>query len=751
MNRSIFVRLLALAGVVFVLVAPPVVADETAPAAAAAPAPAAATQAPAAAECPAPNRPVADKWALIIGISQFADPSLNLKYPAKDAKDLYNYLVTDGRFAKDHVKLLIDHKATRENILSAVGDKWLPKVANADDLVVVFISSHGSPSDTNVGNVSYIVAHNTDKANLYATGVAMQDLSEIFKSRVKSDRLVLIMDACHSGNAASDTKGLVRATNVSAEELAAGTGKIVISSSEPSQQSWESKDYQNGVFTHQLIEGLRQKESACTLGEAFQFMKDKVQEEVLRDQGAMQTPVMRGTTGGTGLALAAAPTRPGPVPADAEPANPEAAESQEEATPVAMVTPAEANAAAARLWETYLESGVKARTEGRYAESEKMLKESIAEAEKLGTEKAQYASSLNELGELERVRGQYTDAEPLLKRALAIREKALGAQEPAVAQSLNNVALVLQGKGKYSEAETLLRRALEIAKLKPGEETAESAQIMNNLARDLFEKGKYAEAEQLCRRSLAIRESVLGADSPFVAESLVTLGRLNYKLGKYPDARKLLVRSIAIREKILGPEHPDLIESLNSLAQLATVQRRYTEAEPLYYRSLAIAEKAFGPDHAAVADSLNQLALLYELRLKFQQAETNYKRALEIREKALGPNHPAVAESLTNLAWLTYAQEQYPQADSLFRRAQSISERALEPDNPTVAATLEYYAYLLRATSRMTQATQLQAKVKAMRAKHTLENPNSRLKTDSAILSARSYALSAKRLSDKKN
>src|SRR5215470_3589750 len=223
MNRSLSARLLVLAGIFFVLLAPPVIAEDnappaadgtSAPAAAGTSAPAAAgTSAPAAAgtsappaagatvgaetqpaatgaSTPAPNRPVADKWALIIGISEFADSSLNLKYPAKDARDLYDYLVGDGHFAKDHVKLLVNEKATREQILSAVGDKWLPKVVNPDDLVVVFISSHGSPSDTNVGNVSYIIAQDTDKSNLYGTGVAMQDLSDIFKTRIKSDRLV---------------------------------------------------------------------------------------------------------------------------------------------------------------------------------------------------------------------------------------------------------------------------------------------------------------------------------------------------------------------------------------------------------------------------------------------------------------------------------------------------------------------------------------------------------------------------------
>jgi hypothetical protein len=41
-----------------------------------------------------PEKPVADKWALVVGISNFKDASINLKYAAKDATDFRNYLIS---------------------------------------------------------------------------------------------------------------------------------------------------------------------------------------------------------------------------------------------------------------------------------------------------------------------------------------------------------------------------------------------------------------------------------------------------------------------------------------------------------------------------------------------------------------------------------------------------------------------------------------------------------------------------------
>ncbi len=259
------------------------------------------------------NRPVRDKWALIIGISNFQDKNLNLKYPAKDARDFHDFLIKEANFAPDHVKLLVDEKATLATILSELVDKWLPRVANPDDLVLIYISSHGSASDMDIGGVNYLLAHDSQVDSLYASGLPMQDLTRIIKGRVHSDRVVLVLDACHSGAAeAAGSKGLYRKGNLDAEAVAQGTGQLVISSSQPSQVSWESKNYQNSVFTRCLIESLRKNGSATTLGDAFQNLKDRVQEEVLRERGVMQTPVLKTRWKGNDLRLSTPAVSPRP-------------------------------------------------------------------------------------------------------------------------------------------------------------------------------------------------------------------------------------------------------------------------------------------------------------------------------------------------------------------------------------------------------------------------------------------------------
>lgn len=254
--------------------------------------------------------PVADKWALIVGISKFNDEKINLKFAAKDATDFADFLIKHENFAPDHVLLLTDDKATRKNILESLGSKWLPRLAMPSDLVVLYFSTHGSPSDIDEGGVNYLIAHDTELDNLYATGIPMQDLVHMIKGRVHSDRIVIFLDACHSGATTADGKGIVRVSNVDADAVVQGTGQLVISSSAPNERSWESKNDSNGVFTKHLISALSKNGAATTLGSAFGELKQEVQAEVLRDRAQLQTPVMRSKWQGADLALALPPVKP---------------------------------------------------------------------------------------------------------------------------------------------------------------------------------------------------------------------------------------------------------------------------------------------------------------------------------------------------------------------------------------------------------------------------------------------------------
>jgi TPR repeat protein len=255
-------------------------------------------------------RPILDKWAVVIGIDKFQNNSIpKLQYPSKDARDFAKFLVEKGNFAADHVLLLTNEQATLGKIKEVIGDSWLPQRARKDDLVLVFASTHGSPKEIDVAGENFLVVYDTDPLKLFSTGIKFADLAPTIKDRTSCDRVVLLLDACSSGAANVGGKGMVRTGNFDVAALA-GEGQIVISSSAADQRSFESKRYENGVFTKQLIASLQSNGSRTTLTEAFRNLKEQVENEVQFDRKQTQTPVMRSRWKGGELILISVPARP---------------------------------------------------------------------------------------------------------------------------------------------------------------------------------------------------------------------------------------------------------------------------------------------------------------------------------------------------------------------------------------------------------------------------------------------------------
>ncbi len=263
----------------------------------------------------AKGSPVRDKWALIVGIGQFQNGNIpQLKFANKDARDFRDFLVNEANFSPDHVRLLLDDKATQRRVLSELGTKFLARVAKPDDLVVIYFSTHGSSSQADIRGKNFIVAYDSDPEDLFSTGIEMDKILESVDSRVLSKRVLLVLDACHSGVVTKGAKGLSRSGNFDAEKLAQGSGQLVITSSSPEQISFESKRYNNGIFTHKLIEGLRINGRKTTLGEAFPFIQSSVSAESQEDYATRQIPNMKSKWDGNELVLAQAAAHPQALP-----------------------------------------------------------------------------------------------------------------------------------------------------------------------------------------------------------------------------------------------------------------------------------------------------------------------------------------------------------------------------------------------------------------------------------------------------
>lgn len=272
---------------------------------------------------PAPGAPapIRQRWALVIGVGDFEDKSINaLRFSARDAAWFRDMLLDPkaGSFSSDHVRLLTDGQATLRGIKEGIN--WLAREAEPEDLVVVYVASHGSSRDLDTAGANYIITHDTEVATttdpdaLYATALPMVDLSNAVATRFKSRFTAVFLDTCYSGGAITKPERLlapgVATAGISRETLqhmGQGAGRIIIAAASTDQESLESEDLQHGYFTYFLVQALR-KQPADPLTKVFPEVQQAVSARVDKDYrlyNLHQTPVLNTSTQATDFALGA--------------------------------------------------------------------------------------------------------------------------------------------------------------------------------------------------------------------------------------------------------------------------------------------------------------------------------------------------------------------------------------------------------------------------------------------------------------
>jgi hypothetical protein len=257
-----------------------------------------------------------DKWALVVGVQEFQDPSIpTLHFTAKDAHDFAAGLTDpeSGRFKKENVRVLVDRQATVRGIREGIG--WLRERVKPDDLVVIYISTHGSPKTMDRLGVSYIIANDTEiepPEKLYSSAYQMVDFVEDLNRDVPAKRLAVFIDTCHSGAAIRQAETVDNESPDSAAGFSGafrafelGPGRAVLTASRAEEESWESSRIGNGYFTHFLIEAMRQKSGMSTVQEIADYVRERVKAAVASDLHHTQTPVFGASEQGGAIVLGA--------------------------------------------------------------------------------------------------------------------------------------------------------------------------------------------------------------------------------------------------------------------------------------------------------------------------------------------------------------------------------------------------------------------------------------------------------------
>ena len=268
-------------------------------------------------EAPPSNRK-SKLFLLSVGVSNYMQSNYNLNYASKDAKDMVLMFPMFMRNRVEKIHLLVDSLVTKQAILDA---KDFMTEATEDDIVVLFVAGHGVLDD----NLDYFFApYDMDFSDPSKKGIPFTAFDDILEN-TKSRKKLMFIDACHSGEIdknevvktfvtdEEENKGdlIFRGAGATIENLdeinsfelskalfadmRLSNGATVISSSGGAEYAIEGDEWNNGVFTYILLQGLvnrnadKNKDKRVTISELQQY----VQEGVSIKTAGRQTPTSR--------------------------------------------------------------------------------------------------------------------------------------------------------------------------------------------------------------------------------------------------------------------------------------------------------------------------------------------------------------------------------------------------------------------------------------------------------------------------
>ncbi len=262
-----------------------------------------------------------DLYIISIGVSKYQNEEFNLKYAAKDAVDVISTITGKSAHLYKGIKqrLLTDEEVTKTNIK---GLSDFLRNAKPEDAVIIFVAGHGLLDK----NLDYFYAtYDVDFNEPSMKGVPYE-LLESLLSITKAYEKLLIMDTCHSGELDKEeveegknedvNLGDVefRAVGVSVREkegfgmentkelmdemfadVRKGTGATVISSAGGAEFAMESPEWNNGLFTYCLLNGLTSKEADANHNNEITVseLRDHVYKKVTELSNGKQKPTAR--------------------------------------------------------------------------------------------------------------------------------------------------------------------------------------------------------------------------------------------------------------------------------------------------------------------------------------------------------------------------------------------------------------------------------------------------------------------------
>jgi uncharacterized caspase-like protein len=228
-------------------------------------------------------------YAVIVGVSdyQYDYFAKDLPYTLNEVEAVYSFLrsTKGGSVPAENICLLTDSNATKANIILRASTLFAK--AKKNDRVIFYFGGHG-------GEGSFAPY---DFNGFYDSTLTYDDIKSIFKC-ARCNTKLLFADACYSGGIKGEARNTDNSGKTSSRNNTGNMNIVVMTASQADQYSWQTSEFEMGVFTHYLIEGLggaanRDHNKYITIQELYYYVYHKVMDKT-KYYETQQTPQIFG-------------------------------------------------------------------------------------------------------------------------------------------------------------------------------------------------------------------------------------------------------------------------------------------------------------------------------------------------------------------------------------------------------------------------------------------------------------------------
>ncbi len=280
-------------------------------------------------------------YAIVAGISDYANDSLDLRFAAKDAEDMTKALALGGHrlfcsqalkdkkpCEKVHLRLLSTEKDAPFDVVDVDFKRALPTKQNfkdvfaeiaakakPEDVVVIYFAGHGTAikSDEALQASAFpdlYIYPTMDAATLDKVSLGNKDLRDRttvtsleladWVNQIKADKKAMIFDTCAAGAIQVDLTKLARDDDDedrfkirALDRLRERTGFFVLMGSAADAVSYEAGNFRQGLLTYSLLEamtgGKLRDDKFVDVEDWFKYAEEKV-DDLAKGIGGIQRP-----------------------------------------------------------------------------------------------------------------------------------------------------------------------------------------------------------------------------------------------------------------------------------------------------------------------------------------------------------------------------------------------------------------------------------------------------------------------------